>query len=138
MGNKRLNEAGLKATAPRIKILKILEKSEGRHLRADDVYRILLDEGESIGLATVYRVLNHFEAAGLVFRNRFESGQDVFELQRGHRHDHLVCVNCGRVQEFFDKTIVDRELEVAKRENFRITDHSLVIYGLCDKCTGDN
>lgn len=135
MENKRINDVGLKATTPRIKILKIMEHAKKRHLGADDVYRLLLDEGESIGLATVYRVLNHFEIAGLVFRNRFETGQDVFELQRGRRHDHLVCEKCGRVQEFYDEVIEAREVEVAKRDNFKITDRSLVIYGVCDRCS---
>ncbi|MCB1758217.1 MAG: ferric iron uptake transcriptional regulator [Gammaproteobacteria bacterium] len=128
--NQEIRKAGLKITLPRVKILSLLEK-QGGHLSAEDVYRILLDEGEEIGLATVYRVLTQFESAGLVVRHNFEGGQAVFELDRGSHHDHLICMNCGRVEEFVDNTIEKRQIEIAKKHGFRIKDHALVIYGIC-------
>lgn len=126
-----LKKAGLKATLPRIKILDILEGSDQRHMSAEDVYKALLDAGEEVGLATVYRVLTQFESAGLVIRHNFEGGHAVFELERGHHHDHIVCVDCGRVEEFFDQTIEDRQKAVVAKKGYRISDHSLVIYGSC-------
>jgi len=128
-----LKKAGLKVTLPRMKILEILEGSDQRHLSAEDIYRALLDSGEEIGLATVYRVLTQFESAGLVTRHRFEGGQAVFELERGEHHDHIVCVQCGRVEEFFDETIEERQKEVASRLGFEIADHSLILYGSCTR-----
>jgi Fur family ferric uptake transcriptional regulator len=130
--NLEIKKAGLKITLPRVKILALLEK-HGGHLSAEDVYRILLDDGEEIGLATVYRVLTQFESAGLVVRHNFEGGQAVFELDRGHHHDHLICVKCGRVEEFVDNTIEKRQEAIAKKHGFKIKDHALVIYGICDK-----
>jgi Fur family ferric uptake transcriptional regulator len=132
--NQQIKEAGLKVTRPREKILAVLERSERRHLSAEDVYKELLSGGEEIGLATVYRVLTQFEGAGLVCRRHFESGQSVFELNSGDHHDHLVCVKCGRVLEFVDPVIEERQQAIAAEKGFRIEDHSLVIYGICGDC----
>ncbi len=129
-----MKKAGLKVTLPRIKILEILEKSKEHHLSAEDIYRVLLESGDDIGLATVYRVLTQFEEAGLVVRHHFEGGQSVFEMDHGTHHDHLVCVKCGRVEEFVDEVIEERQEEIAKTAGFSITDHSLNIYGICAKC----
>jgi Fur family ferric uptake transcriptional regulator len=128
-----LRKAGLKVTLPRMKILEILETNETRHMSAEDVYKVLLEAEEDIGLATVYRVLTQFEAAGLVTRHHFEGGHSVFELNEGHHHDHIVCVQCGKVVEFLDQTIEQIQEQVAKREGFRIRDHSLIIYGDCER-----
>jgi len=128
-----LRKAGLKVTLPRMKILEILETNETRHMSAEDVYKVLLDAQEDIGLATVYRVLTQFEAAGLVTRHHFEGGHSVFELNEGHHHDHIVCVQCGSVVEFLDQTIERCQEQVANREGFRIRDHSLIIYGDCTR-----
>lgn len=126
-----LKKAGLKVTLPRMKILELLERSDPRHQSAEDIYRTLLDQGEEIGLATVYRVLTQFEAAGLVNRHHFEGGQAVFELNEGGHHDHLVCVKCGKVVEFMDETIEERQQAIARQNGFDITEHSLIIYGRC-------
>jgi len=128
---QNLKKAGLKGTLPRMKILEILERSETRHLTAEAIYRELLDSGEEIGLATVYRVLTQFEAAGLVSRLHFEGNQAVFELERGGHHDHIICNQCGRVEEFFDETIEQRQRVIAREHGFRIKDHALVLYGDC-------
>ncbi len=138
MGNQEIRDAGLKVTVPRIKILGILEGSGDRHLSAEDVYRLLLETGEEIGLATVYRVLTQFESAGLVQRHNFEGGHSVFELNRGGHHDHIVCVRCGRVEEFYDDTIEERQREIADKLGFVIEEHALTIYGRCNdpKCRG--
>jgi Fur family ferric uptake transcriptional regulator len=130
----QIKQAGLKVTAPRQKILAILEASDKRHLSAEDVYRILLSNGDEIGLATVYRVLTQFEGAGLVVRHHFETGQSVFELNRGAHHDHLVCIKCDKVVEFMEPAIEDRQMAIAKEHGFTLEDHSLVIYGLCPDC----
>ncbi len=137
--NLQIRKAGLKVTLPRVKILQLLEESDKRHVSAEDVYRMLLENGEEIGLATVYRVLTQFESAGLVCRHHFEGGQSVFELNRGGHHDHLVCVKCGRVVEFVDDVIEQRQQDIAKEKGFTIEDHSLVIYGVCDnaECRGN-
>ncbi len=127
-----LKKAGLKVTLPRMKILELLESSETRHQSAEDIYRTLLDQGEEIGLATVYRVLTQFEAAGLVNRHHFEGGQAVFELNEGGHHDHLVCVKCGKVVEFMDPVIEERQRDIARENGFEITEHSLILYGHCD------
>ena len=127
-----LKKAGLKTTQPRLKILHILENTAVRHLSAEDVYRNLLDANEEIGLATVYRVLTQFEAAGLVIRHNFEGGRSVFELNDESHHDHMVCLECGRVFEFFDRTIEDRQKQIAEEAGFAIDDHSLYLYGVCD------
>lgn len=112
-----------------MKILELLETSEEHHLSAEDIYRMLLDSGEEIGLATVYRVLTQFETAGLVTRHHFEGGQAVFELDRGEHHDHMVCCRSGKVIEFYDEIIEQRQKEIAKQHGFRITGHSLILYG---------
>ncbi len=134
MDNNDLKKAGLKITLPRVKILEILEKEKTLHLSAEDIYRILLESGDDIGLATVYRVLTQFEEAGLVVRHHFEEGRSVFELDHGAHHDHLVCVKCGGVEEFLDSVIEQRQSEVAEEKGFMITDHSLNIYGICRRC----
>ncbi len=128
-----LKTIGLKATLPRLRILKLFEKSEVRHLSAEDVYKILLKEGTDSGLATVYRVLTQFEQAGLLVRHHFESGKAVYELNQGGHHDHLVCLQCGRVEEFYDADIEKRQTRVAEQRGFRIHDHSLHIYADCTK-----
>ena len=133
MQSNDLRKAGLKVTTPRVKILDILAGSEGRHLSAEDIYRQLLEHAEDIGLATVYRVLTQFEAAGLVERHHFEGGTAVFELNQGEHHDHIVCMDCGRVEEFMDCGIEERQLDVAKRLGFDIAEHNLILYGHCKK-----
>jgi len=134
LNNDDLKKAGLKVTLPRLKILHILEQAKEHHFSAEDIYRLLLESGEDIGLATVYRVLTQFEEAGLVIRHHFEGGQSVFEMDHGTHHDHLVCVKCGRVEEFVDQLIETRQEEIAKKAGYLITDHSLNIYGICKSC----
>lgn len=134
MENEQIKQAGLKVTHPRVTILNILERSDQRHLSAEDVYKEILTAGEEIGLATVYRVLTQFEGAGLVCRHHFEGGQSVFELNRGGHHDHLVCIKCGSVVEFVEDVIEERQRAIATQHGFTIEDHSLVIYGVCPKC----
>lgn len=128
--NQELRNAGLKVTLPRVKILQILDKAEGtaQHMSAEDVYRALLDAGEDVGLATVYRVLTQFESAGLVTRHNFEAGHSVFELAKGEHHDHMVCVDSGDVVEFHDEVIEKRQLEIAEAHGYDLVDHSLVLY----------
>ena len=137
MQNADLRRAGLKATLPRLRILEILEGNEDRHVSAEDVYRALLAAGESIGLATVYRVLTQFEQAGLVIRHNFDAGSAVFELAAGEHHDHLVCVRCSRVTEFMDEVIETRQRRIAAEAGYSMTDHSLIIYGVCADCQLD-
>ena len=135
MESHDLKNAGLKVTLPRLKILQILEKqSNNRHLTAEQVYKILLNEEEDIGLATVYRVLTQFEAAGLVSRHHFDGGNSIFELASGLHHDHLVCMKCGRVDEFHDDSIEDRQKEIAEKMGYELTDHNLYLYGFCPTC----
>lgn len=134
MDNQQLRQAGLKITGPRLKILSLLEQASTRHLSAEDIYKALLESGDDIGLATVYRVLTQFETAGLVKRQNFEEGYSVFELNQGPHHDHLVCIKCGKVDEFVDKVIEQRQEAVAKQMGYKMTDHSLIIYGICNKC----
>jgi len=129
-----LKDAGLKVTTPRIKILEIMEQSKLRHMSAEDVYKRLLEADEEIGLATVYRVLTQFETAGLVSRHHFETGHSVFELNQGSHHDHILCVKCGRVDEFVDDTIEKRQREIADKAGYEMTDHCLYIYGICSSC----
>jgi len=129
-----LRKAGLKVTLPRMKILEILETNETRHMSAEDVYKVLLEAEEDIGLATVYRVLTQFEAAGLVKRHHFEEGHSVFELNEGSHHDHILCVKCGRVDEFVDETIEQRQQAIAGELGYEMTDHSLTMYGVCPDC----
>jgi Fur family transcriptional regulator, ferric uptake regulator len=128
-----LKSSGLKATLPRIKILEVFQRSDRRHLTAEDIYKTLLTEGADIGLATVYRVLMQFEQAGLLSRSNFEGGKSVFELDEGQHHDHLVCLDCGRVEEFFDAEIELRQRAVASDRGFRLQEHSLALYARCDK-----
>lgn len=130
---EELKSSGLKATLPRIKILEVFQNSSQRHLTAEDVYKILLGEGADVGLATVYRVLMQFEQAGLLSRNHFEAGKAVFELNAGQHHDHLVCLTCGRVEEFFDAEIEKRQRSVASARGFELQDHALSLYGVCIK-----
>jgi len=134
MESSDLKKAGLKITLPRMKILEFLEASNTRHQSAEDIYRALRDDGEDIGLATVYRVLTQFETAGLVDRHHFESGQAVFELNEKGHHDHIVCVSCGKVEEFYDEMIESRQREVASDKGYEVTDHSLTLYGKCPNC----
>ncbi len=131
MNDQEIRKAGLKVTVPRIKILQLLESCQQRHVSAEDLYRMLLDSGEEIGLATVYRVLTQFEAAGLVQKHNFEGGFSVFELNRGEHHDHMICVRCGRVVEFLDELIEKRQRAIARERGFSIADHNLTIYGRC-------
>jgi Fur family ferric uptake transcriptional regulator len=128
-----LKTSGLKITGPRLRILKLFESSKVRHLAAEDVYRILMKEGMDIGLATVYRVLTQFEHAGILQRHHFESGKAVFELNEGSHHDHLVCMQCGRVEEFYDPEIEKRQVKIAKERGFAIREHSLQLYAECTK-----
>ena len=128
-----LKSAGLKATIPRLKIISLFETSKVRHLTAEDVYKLLLTEGLDIGLATVYRVLTQFEQAGLLVRHHFESGKAVFELNEGKHHDHLVCMQCGRVEEFYDAEIEKRQARIAKERGFAISEHALYLYADCTK-----
>lgn len=132
--SKDLRKVGLKVTLPRMKILEILESRSEEHLSAEDVYRGLMDSGEDIGLATVYRVLTQFEAAGIVARHNFEGNQAVFELNHGTHHDHMVCVECGGIVEFVDEVIEERQVRVAGEHDFELTDHSLILYGRCSNC----
>ena len=128
-----LKSTGLKATLPRLKILEVFQKGEQRHMTAEDVFRVLLEERSDIGLATVYRVLTQFEQAGILTRSHFESGKAVYELNEGKHHDHLVCLQCGRVEEFYDSEIEKRQNKVAKERGFSIHDHQLHIYADCIK-----
>lgn len=130
---KELKNAGLKATLPRLKVLSLFENSEQRHLSAEDIYKVMINSGEDVGLATVYRVLTQFEQAGLLVRHHFESGKAVFELNSGDHHDHIVCVKCGKVAEFFDAEIEKRQEDAAERLGFTMQEHSLTIYGLCNE-----
>ena len=130
---EELKSSGLKATLPRIKILEVFQQAARRHMTAEDVYKALLTEGSDIGLATVYRVLMQFEQAGLLTRSNFESGKSVFELNEGQHHDHLVCLTCGRVEEFFDPEIEKRQHAIAAERGFDLQDHSLALYARCTK-----
>jgi len=128
-----LKSTGLKATLPRLKILDVFQKGEQRHMTAEDVFRVLLEERSDIGLATVYRVLTQFEQAGILTRSHFESGKAVYELNEGTHHDHLVCLDCGRVEEFYDADIEERQHAVAKTKGFAIAEHALSLYAHCTK-----
>jgi Fur family transcriptional regulator, ferric uptake regulator len=130
---EELKSSGLKATLPRIRILEIFQKTERRHMTAEDVFKALLAEGSDIGLATVYRVLMQFEQAGILARSHFESGKSVFELNEGQHHDHLVCLTCGRVEEFYDPEIEVRQRAVAQARGFALQDHALALYAVCAK-----
>jgi Fur family ferric uptake transcriptional regulator len=139
MGDSQdLKNAGLKATTPRLKILNLFETSDVRHLTAEDVYKILLADGEDVGLATIYRVLTQFEQAGLLIRHHFEGDKAVFELNRGGHHDHLVCIQCGKVEEFHDPEIEKRQDRIAKERGFVIREHSLYLFAECTKSNCPN
>ncbi len=133
--SKQLKNVGLKITMPRLKILQILEQASQHHMSAEDVYKGLLELGEDVSLATVYRVLAQFEAAGLIARHNFEGGYSVFELSQGEHHDHLVCVKCGLVEEFVDDVIEQRQSMIAERAGFKMTGHALNVYGTCPLCS---
>jgi len=128
-----LKSTGLKATLPRLKILEIFQTGQQRHMTAEDVFRVLVQEGSDVGLATVYRVLAQFEQADILLRSHFESGKAVYELNEGQHHDHLVCLDCGRVEEFFDAEIEHRQHAVAKAKGFAIADHALSLYAHCTR-----
>jgi len=132
----QLKRAGLKVTSPRVKILEILKDPNNQHISAEDVYKLLLDRKDEIGLATVYRVLNQFDDAGIVTRHHFEGGRSVFELSNKHHHDHLVCLTCGHVFEFEDEIIEDRQLDIAAANQLKLTNHSLYLYGECQRGDG--
>jgi len=129
--NKELKRAGLKVTLPRLKILQILQDPNNQHISAEDVYKILIEQDEEIGLATVYRVLNQFDDAGILNRHHFEGGKSVFEISHKDHHDHLVCLKCGKVIEFEDDIIEQRQEMVAKQHNIKLTHHSMYLYGEC-------
>lgn len=135
-----LKNTGLKATVPRLKILEVFQRGTQRHMTAEDVFRVLLQERSDVGLATVYRVLTQFEQASILTRSNFESGKAVFELNEGQHHDHLVCIDCGKVEEFYDPEIEERQRIVAKAKGFAIADHALSLYAHCtkDKCPHRN
>ncbi|NHI00557.1 MULTISPECIES: ferric iron uptake transcriptional regulator [Oceanimonas] len=134
--NQALKKAGLKVTLPRVKILELLQQPETQHVSAEELYKLLIDQGEEIGLATVYRVLNQFDDAGIVTRHHFEGGKSVFELATQEHHDHLVCLDCGKVIEFHDEVIEQRQRDIAGQFNIKLTNHSLYLYGHCtnDEC----
>lgn len=132
--NQELRKAGLKVTLPRVKILQIMEASKTKHLSAEDVYKILLKADEDVGLATVYRVLTQFESVGLVVRRHFEGGHSVFEMTTSKHHDHIVCTKCGSVEEFFDEVIEKQQGAIAAKYGYKITDHSMYLYGICKNC----
>ena len=129
-----LKSTGLKATLPRLKILEIFQTGAQRHMTAEDVFRVLLEERSDIGLATVYRVLTQFEQAGILIRSNFESGKAVYELNEGQHHDHFVCTSCGKVEEFYDPDIEKRQNLIAKAKGWVIQDHSMALYGHCAEC----
>jgi len=128
-----LKHSGLKATLPRIKVLEVFQKASQRHMTAEDVYKVLLGEDADVGLATVYRVLMQFEQAGILSRTHFETGKAVFELNEGKHHDHLVCMDCGRVEEFYDAEIEKRQRGIAQARGFELQDHALALYAACTK-----
>ena len=133
-----LKSTGLKATIPRLKILEVFQRSGQRHMSAEDVYRFLLQERSDVGLATVYRVLTQFEQASILARSQFEGGKSVYELNQGEHHDHIVCLDCGQVEEFYDPEIEQRQQAVAKLKGFTITDHALSLYATCNKAKCPN
>lgn len=130
---EEIKSTGLKATAPRLKILEVFQQSTQRHMSAEDVFRVLMQEGSDVGLATVYRVLTQFEQAGLLCRSSFDNGRAVYELDLGQHHDHLVCLDCGRVEEFVDPAIEKRQTAIARERGFALADHALSLYAHCQK-----
>lgn len=135
MDSEDIRKAGLKVTSPRVKILELFSNSEQNHLSADDVYKLLLDSSEEVGVATVYRVLTQFEDAGILKRHNFEGDHAVYELNHGDHHDHLICIKCGRVEEFMDPVIEAKQDDIARKAKFEIVDHALTIYGICKACS---
>ena len=131
---EELKSTGLKATLPRLKILEVFQQSSQRHMTAEDVFRVLLEERSDIGLATVYRVLTQFEQAGILIRSNFESGKAVYELNEGQHHDHFICTGCGKVEEFFDSEIEKRQKLIAEERGWEVHDHAMALYGLCQAC----
>jgi Fur family ferric uptake transcriptional regulator len=134
MDAQDLKTAGLKVTLPRLKILQLLESSDNHHMSAEDTYRALILQGEEVGVATIYRVLTQFESAGIVNKLNFDNGQSIFELSNVEHHDHLVCVKCGKIDEFHSEEIEKRQDEMAQRYGYQLTDHCLYLYGLCAEC----
>ena len=135
---EELKSTGLKATIPRLKILEVFQRSSQRHMSAEDVFKVLLLENSDVGLATVYRVLTQFEQASILSRSQFEGGKSVYELNEGQHHDHLVCLDCGKVEEFYDPEIENRQQAVAQAKGFAITDHALSLYARCTKTACPN
>ncbi len=134
MSDNELRKAGLKVTTPRLKILALMEHAKPHHMSAESIHQQLKDQGDDVGLATVYRVLLQFETAGLIRRHNFEGGFSVFEIEQGHHHDHMVCLKCGAVKEFCDEVIEKRQLEIADDADFAISEHHHTIYGICKSC----
>jgi Fur family ferric uptake transcriptional regulator len=134
MNAQDLKTAGLKVTLPRLKILEILENNDNHHLSAEDIYRVLMKQNEEVGMATIYRVLTQFELSGMINKLNFDNGQSVYELSNVEHHDHLMCVKCGKIEEFIDDVIEQRQHEIAKRHCYQLTDHCLYLYGLCQQC----
>ena len=134
MDAEDLKSAGLKVTLPRLKILEVLESSQSHHLSAEDIYRVLIEQNEEVGVATIYRVLSQFEESGIVQKLNFENNQAVYELCGADHHDHLVCVKCNKIIEFQDDVIEQHQIQIAKKHGFELTDHSLYLYGLCKDC----
>ena len=134
MNNNELRKVGLKVTTPRLKILALMENAKPHHMSAESIYQKLKDQGDDVGLATVYRVLTQFETAGLIHRHNFEEGSSVFEISSNHHHDHIVCERCGTVKEFFDDVIEKRQAAIANKSGFKITEHHHTIYGICQSC----
>jgi len=131
---EELKSTGLKATLPRLKIMEIFQQGKQRHMTAEDVFRVLLEDRSDIGLATVYRVLTQFEQAGILMRSNFDGGKAVYELNEGQHHDHFVCTGCGKVEEFFDGEIEKRQQRIAKDRGWQVHDHAMALYGLCAEC----
>ncbi|MDC1016288.1 ferric iron uptake transcriptional regulator [Candidatus Thioglobus sp.] len=134
MDAEDLKSAGLKVTLPRLKILEVLESSPSHHLSAEDIYRVLIEQHEEVGVATIYRVLSQFEESGIVHKLNFENNQAVYELCGADHHDHLVCVKCNKIIEFQDDVIEKHQIQIADKHGFELTDHSLYLYGLCKDC----
>lgn len=130
-----LKSTGLKATLPRLKVLEIFQQGKQRHMSAEDVFRVLLDEHSDVGLATVYRVLTQFEQAGILTRSNFEGGKAIYELNEGKHHDHFICTKCGTVEEFYDAEIEERQSAIAKAKGWLLQDHTMSLYGLCTNCS---
>ncbi len=131
---EELKSTGLKATLPRLKIMEIFQQGKQRHMTAEDVFRVLLEDRSDIGLATVYRVLTQFEQAGILMRSNFDGGKAVYELNEGQHHDHFVCTGCGKVEEFFDAEIEKRQQRIARERGWQVHDHAMALYGLCAEC----